>query len=136
MNLSKNVKCRDCGTPFFMKDENEYILSFCDKCRKLVVLYKINPAILSKTGDEKPIFLSSDSSSKCRRCGSMITLKNKNDYFSVRCVKCGFGIVYRMETHRGIGRFIGGNEFNKDVYWTTGKRKVEREERDEKYGNK
>lgn len=126
------VRCRDCGKYFFLKEETEYILSFCDGCSKLVVLYKINPAILSKQKDKKAVFISTDAQSKCRKCGSIVTVKNKNDYYSVRCVKCGFGIVYKMPTHRGIGRFISGDEFNKNVYWTTGKRQAEREERDRK----
>lgn len=130
MSLIKCVKCKDCGKPFYMKDENEYILSYCDGCRKLVVIYKINPAVLFKEGDNDATFVSSDAQSKCRKCGSLVTIKNKNDYFSIRCVNCGFGIVYRMETHCGIGRFIGGEQFDKNVYWTTGKRKQEREERD------
>ena len=134
MNSNRTVRCRDCGKHFYIKDDLEYILSFCDGCRKLVVLYKINPAILSKVKDEKPVFVSSDHLSRCRKCGSTVTIKNKNDYYSIRCVKCGFGIVYKMDTHRGIGCFIGPKKFDKGIYWTTGKRKVERDERDEKYG--
>lgn len=131
MNLP--VKCKDCGSRFFIKDEDEYILSYCKGCDRLIVLYKINPAVLVKEADNEAVFISSDAKSLCRRCGDTITIKNNKDYYSVRCVNCGFGIVYRMPTHRGVARFIKGEEFNKDVYWTTGKRKADREKRDEKY---
>lgn len=131
MNLP--VKCKDCGSRFFIKDEDEYILSYCEGCDRLIVLYKINPAILVRDGDDIPIFISSDARSSCRRCGEMLTVKNNKDYYSARCVNCGFGIVYRMSTHLGVARFIRGEEFNKDVYWTTGKRKADREKREIKF---
>jgi len=129
--MNNTIKCKDCGKRFFIKDEDEYIMSYCGGCDKLVVLYKINPGILSKNAGGQAIFISSDEHSKCRRCGETITIKNNKDYYSVRCTGCGFGIVYRMMTHRGIGRFISGNEFNKEKYWATGKRKQDREKRDE-----
>jgi len=128
------VKCKDCNKRFLIKDEDEYILSYCDGCDKLIVLYKFNPAMLVREADKPAVFISSDSGSKCRRCGEIITVKNNKDYYSVRCVNCGFGIVYRMTTHRGVARFIKGEEFNKDVYWTTGKRKADREKREEETG--
>lgn len=128
------VKCKDCGTRFFIKDENEYILSYCEGCERLIVLYKINPAMLIKESDGNVVFISSDEKSVCRKCGKVVTIKNNNDYYSIRCVDCGFGIIYRMITHRGVARFIKGDEFNKDVYWTTGKRKIERDKKTEMYG--
>jgi len=133
MTFEGGVRCRDCKKDFFIKDETEYIASYCPGCRKLVVLYKINPAILSKKGDEKAVFLSSDQKSKCRKCGNLVTMKNSNDYFSIRCVSCGFGIVYRMPTHRGIGRYLSKEEFDKNIYWTSGKRQADREARDEQF---
>jgi DNA-directed RNA polymerase subunit RPC12/RpoP len=131
MNVVKGIRCKDCGKNFYLKDEQEYILSYCDGCKRLVVLYKYNPAILSKNGDNSAVFLSSDQHSKCRKCGSLMSIKNKDDYCSIRCVNCGFGIVYKMQTHRGIGVYIGRDKFNKTIYWTTGKRQADREARDE-----
>jgi len=133
MNYEKTVKCRDCRKEFILKDETEYILSYCPGCRKLVVLYKINPAILFRSADDKPVFMSSDHKSKCRKCQGLVTIKNNGDYFSVRCTNCGFGIVYRMATHKGIGRYLSRDVFNKTVYWTTGKRQADREARDAKH---
>jgi DNA-directed RNA polymerase subunit RPC12/RpoP len=132
MSVIKGIKCKDCGRQFYMKEEQEYILSYCDGCSRLVVLYKFNPAILYKSGDNKPVFLSSDEQSKCRKCNGIMTVKNKADYYSIRCVNCGFGIVYKMSTHNGIGVYIDKDKFNKTIYWTTGKRQAEREARDEK----
>jgi len=131
MKIEKGIKCKDCGKNFVLKDEQEYILSFCDGCGKIVVLYKVNPAILYRHKEDKPIFLSSGPDSKCRKCGNMMTIKNKEDYCSIRCVGCGFGIVYKMPTHRGIGVYLGKEKFNKTIYWTSGKRQADREARDE-----
>jgi DNA-directed RNA polymerase subunit RPC12/RpoP len=127
--MSLSVKCKDCGKRFLIKDEDEYILSYCEGCDRLVVLYKINPAIVVKKNGDKALFISSNEKSDCRRCGERMTIRNNNDYYSTRCVNCGFGIIYRMSTHRGVARFIDGNEFNKDKYWTSGKRKADREKK-------
>lgn len=132
MNSDKCVRCKDCGKTFMLKDETEYIMSWCDGCSKLIVLYKFNPAILSREGDNAAVFLSSDPQSKCRKCGALVTIKNKDDYYSIRCVNCGFGLIYKMDSHRGIGRYISRGEFDKTLYWLSGKRKLEREERDAK----
>lgn len=133
MSLDRGVRCRDCKKDFLIKDETEYIASYCPGCNKLVILYKINPAILSKVGENKPVFLSTDERSKCRKCGSLVTMRNSNDYCSIRCINCGFGIVYRMATHKGIGRYLSREEFNKTVYWSTGRRQAEREARDARH---
>jgi DNA-directed RNA polymerase subunit RPC12/RpoP len=130
-NIIKGIRCRDCGRNFILKEEDEYIMSYCEGCEKIVVLYKINPAVLFRSKDKKAVFLSSGPGAKCRKCGGIMTLKNKNDYCSIRCVNCGFGIVYKMETHKGIGVFIDRDAFDKTVYWTTGKRQADREARDE-----
>jgi DNA-directed RNA polymerase subunit RPC12/RpoP len=131
MTVVKGIKCKDCKKNFFLKDEQEYIMSYCDGCKIVVVLYKYNPAILFKNGDGMAMFLSSDQQSKCRRCGSLMSIKNKDDYCSIRCVNCGFGIVYKMATHKGIGVYIDKSKFDKTIYWTTGKRQADREARDE-----
>ena len=130
--LIKGIRCKHCGKNFVFKEEEEYILSYCDGCEKIVVLYKINPAILYKIKGKPGVFLSSGPGAKCRKCGSLMSMKNKGDYASIRCVNCGFGIVYKMETHKGIGVFIDRGTFDKTIYWTTGKRQADREVRDGK----
>jgi DNA-directed RNA polymerase subunit RPC12/RpoP len=132
--MIQGIKCKDCGKRFILKDEQEYILSYCEGCNRLVVIYKINPAILVRINEETPIFVSSDGRSRCRRCGNQITIKNNKDYYSLRCTSCGFGIIYRMSSHKGVSRFISGDKFDKTVYWTTGKRKAERERKEAEYG--
>jgi len=129
--IKDTVKCKNCRRPFVMVDTTEYILSYCDGCSSMVVLYKVNPAILAKDDGKPPIFISSGPEGKCRICGNPLTVRNNKDYFSIRCVKCAFGIVYRMPTHRGVARCIQGNKFSKDIYWMTGKRQADRKKRDE-----
>jgi len=131
VTINDTVKCKDCRKPFVMRDEPEYILSYCDGCGKLVVAYKICPAMLAKDDGKPPVFLSSGPEGKCRTCGSLMTVRNNKDYFSIRCVKCGFVIVYRMPTHRGVARFIRGGEFDKTKYWLSGKRAADRKKKEE-----
>lgn len=125
------VKCKDCRKPFHLKTESEYILSYCDGCEKLIVLYTTNPAILAKDSGKPPVFISSGPGGKCRKCGNMLTIRNNKDYVSLRCIECGFSIIYKMSTHRGVARFIGGKDFSKDHYWLSGKRLADRKKRDE-----
>jgi hypothetical protein len=129
--IEQTVRCKNCKQPFIMKDENEYILSYCEKCNLLIVIYKVNPAVLARDGDKEPVFISSGPGFKCRKCGSVMTVKNGKDYYSLRCVQCAFSIIYRMPTHRGVARFISGSDFDKDKYWLTGKRALDRAKRDE-----
>lgn len=131
MSEEQTVKCKECRKPFIIKDETEYILSFCDGCSRIVVLYKINPAILAKDNGKPAVFISSGPGAKCRKCGNTITMRSNKDYVSLRCVECGFGIVYKMPTHRGVARFIGGNEFDKNRYWLSGKRASDRKKKDD-----
>lgn len=129
--IKDTVKCKDCRRPFIMVDTTEYVLSYCDGCEKMVVLYKINPAILARDNGKPPIFISSGPEGKCRICGNPLTVRNNKDYFSMRCVKCAFGIIYRMPTHRGVARFIRGGEFDKTHYWLSGKRASDRKKKEE-----
>jgi hypothetical protein len=125
------VRCKDCKKPFIMKDEAEYILSYCEGCDKLLVLYKINPAILARDDQKVISFVSSGPGGKCRKCSNMVTMRNNKDYVSIRCVECGFGIVYKMSTHKGVARFIGSEEFDKTKYWLSGKRAHDRKLKEE-----
>jgi DNA-directed RNA polymerase subunit RPC12/RpoP len=127
--LSETVRCKDCKRPFILKDTPEYILSYCDGCNKLIVLYKINSAILAKN-DKGAFFISSGPTGKCRKCGENMTVRNNKDYISIRCIKCAFAIVYKMPSHRGVARFISGGDFNKEKYWLSGKRQSDRLKKD------
>lgn len=124
-----SVICKTCKRRFIMKDCAEYILSYCDGCNSMVVLYKVNPAILAKN-DKGAFFISSGPTGKCRKCGENITIRNNNSYFSARCIKCAFAIVYKMPSHKGVARFISGGEFNKERYWLSGKRLSDRVKKD------
>lgn len=129
--MSNTIICKDCGKCFIMKEDVEYIMSYCPGCEKLVVIYKINPAILVKLKEKPPVFVSSNYMGKCRKCGSTITIKNSDSYYSFRCTTCGFGVIYKMPSHRGVASFLSKDDFNKEKYYKTGKRKADREKREQ-----
>jgi len=64
----------------------------------------------------------------CKHCGVRFSVKNTDAYISSAC-KCGFAIIYRQQNLMGVYRFIPAEEFNRDVYYTTGRRKKDRDER-------
>ena len=125
------VICKDCKRAFILAEETEYIMSYCPGCDRMIVLYKINPAILAKDKDKPAVFISSGPSGSCRKCGQMMTVRNNKDYVSIRCVNDGFGIIYKMFTHRGVARFIGSDTFDKTHYWFSGKRAHDRKLKEE-----
>jgi len=130
-----SVICKTCKKRFIMKDVDEYILSYCDGCQNMIVLYKYNSAILAR-GSKGAFFISSGPGGKCRKCGENVTVRNNNSYYSIRCVNCGFAIIYKMPTHRGVARFISGGDFNKEKYWLSGKRASDRKRKDEELKGK
>jgi DNA-directed RNA polymerase subunit RPC12/RpoP len=67
----------------------------------------------------------------CKHCGIRFSVKETAAYLSSAC-KCGFAIIYKQNNLKGVFRFIPEEEFSRDVYYSTGRRKKERELREEK----
>lgn len=66
----------------------------------------------------------------CKHCKTRFSVKETEAYLSSAC-RCGFAIIYRQENLKGVYRFIPAEEFSLEKYYTSGKRKKERDEREE-----
>lgn len=66
----------------------------------------------------------------CKHCKCRFSVKETTAYLSSAC-KCGFAIIYRQDNLKGVYRFIPAKEFSLEKYYATGKRKKERDDRQE-----
>ena len=69
----------------------------------------------------------------CKHCGVRFSLKENDMYISSAC-KCGFALIYKQENLRGVYRFIPQEDFDREKYYASGKRKKERDEREKRFG--
>ena len=71
----------------------------------------------------------------CKHCKAKFSVKETDAYLSSAC-KCGFAIIYKQDNLCGVYRFIAAEDFSLEKYFTTGKRKKDREEREQRFSDR
>ena len=68
---------------------------------------------------------------RCNKCHRKFSVKKTKTYVSSAC-NCGYAIIYLEERLKGVFRFISQDDFNLGKYYTSGRRKNERDKKDGK----